>query len=74
MFWQKYFPDSFSRSSDRDQTFNRKRKLPVKTKLLFALGAGTEGMVTAAGITTVLFLIIYLLMKFEYLNLRYIII
>lgn len=55
MFWQKYFPDSFSRSSDRDQTFNRKRKLPVKTKLLFALGAGTEGMVTAAGITTVLF-------------------
>ena len=54
VIWQKYAPDSISQS-EIDQNFDRKRKLRAKTKILFSLGAGTEGAVSAAGITTVLF-------------------
>lgn len=39
----------------KEFTINRRRKLSVRTKLLFASGAMQEAVVTAGGIVTVLF-------------------
>lgn len=42
-------------SSANAEPIDRRRKLPVRTKLLFASGALQEATVTAGGITTILF-------------------
>ena len=38
-----------------DELTNRRRKVPIRTKLLFASGTLQEATVTAGGITTMLF-------------------
>ena len=42
-------------ASNADEPINRRRKVPVRTKLLFASGTLQEATVTAGGIVTVLF-------------------
>ena len=40
---------------DTGEQINRRRKIPVRTKLLFSSGAFQEATIVAAGLVTVLF-------------------
>ena len=53
--FQRYFPEAFAASKTSSAPTNRKRKLSVKTKLLFASGAASEGAISAAGSITIIF-------------------
>lgn len=53
--FQRYFPEAFAASKSGSNSANRKRKLSVKTKLLFASGAACEGAISAAGSINIIF-------------------
>ena len=55
LVFQRYFPEAFAASKSGSDSANRKRKLSVKTKLLFASGAASEGAISASNVTTIIF-------------------